>query len=176
MTYKKVQNNYKPAYLINEKNGITFDQIYSSTKTFLFRNLKTCTLREMKAIWLLNNPISLSLSLSLTHSLSPLVIFTKFSVNRRKSLNWTKEIGNFSIDIFKIVINRFLRKPKCRVFGIRRVRWLRIQLLSCTVKELKSVQFCIARGYERQRRARNATTTMQTLPLATAIVRGIMSR
>lgn len=112
----------------------------------------------------------LSLSYSLTLS------FGNFhEINRRKSLNWTKEIGKFPTDIFKIVINHFLRKAN-RVFGIRRVRWLRIQLLLWTVKELKSVQFCIARGYERQRRARNATTTMQTLPLATAIVRGIMSR
>lgn len=132
-------------------------KIYSST-------IKSYT----KAIWLLNEPISLSYSLTLS--------FGNFhEINRRKSLNWTKEIGKFPTDIFKIVINHFLRKAN-RVFGIRRVRWLRIQLLLWTVKELKSVQFCIARGYERQRRARNATTTMQTLPLATAIVRGIMSR
>lgn len=132
-------------------------KIYSST-------IKSYT----KAIWLLNEPISLSYSLTLS--------FGNFhEINRRKSLNWTKEIGKFPTDIFKIVINHFLRKAN-RVFGIRRIRWLRIQLLLWTVKELKSVQFCIARGYERQRRARNATTTMQTLPLATAIVRGIMSR
>lgn len=54
----------------------------------------------------------LSLSYSLTLS------FGNFhEINRRKSLNWTKEIGKFPTDIFKIVIIFSERQTGCSAFA-----------------------------------------------------------
>lgn len=67
MTYLKKQNNYKPAYLINEKDGITFNQICSSTKIFSFVILKLAHCARLKLYDFWTTP-SLSLFYSFTLS------------------------------------------------------------------------------------------------------------